>query len=67
MKPGMRNGRIPPNESHPHYHDWLQASIRHLKAARRLRSMSQSDPEYAATLSEWQEAEAEYEGIAAII
>jgi hypothetical protein len=60
-------GRIPPDENHPRYLDWLQASIRHLKAAEKLKTMSQSDPDYAAAFSEWQEAQAAYEAMVAII
>jgi hypothetical protein len=60
-------GRIPPDEKHPRYHDWLQASIRHLKAKRKLETMSQIDPDYAAAHSEWLAAKTAYEAIVAAI
>jgi hypothetical protein len=60
-------GRIPPDENHPRYRDWLQASIRHLKAKQKLEAMSPSDPDYAAAHSEWQEAQAAYDAIVASI
>ena len=61
----MGNGRIPPDENHSRYNDWLQASIRNLKAAQRLKTMSQSDPDYAAAHAEWLAAQTAYEAIVA--
>ena len=60
-------GHIPPDENHPRYHDWLQASIRHLKAKQKLEATSQIDPDYAAAHSEWLAAQTAYEAIVAII
>jgi hypothetical protein len=56
-------GRIPPDESHPLYGEWMAASIRILTARKKLEEISEADPEFAAVHSECEAAKAAYDAI----
>ena len=62
----MGSGRIPPDESHPRYQEWLLASARNLTSEQKLAAMShipEADPEFAAAYAEWQAAKRDYEAM----
>jgi hypothetical protein len=66
----MGQGRIPPDESHPRYREWLAASIRLLDSKKKLESMThvpETDSEFSAALLEWHAATRAYEAIVAKI
>lgn len=57
-------GQFPPDENHPRYQEWLNASIRHIAARKKLDCMShvpEDDPEFVAAHAEWLASKREYE------
>jgi hypothetical protein len=56
----MGNG-IPPAESRPRHQEWVQASIRYLKAKQRLEALRRNDPAYVDAVSECRKAKEAYE------